>query len=75
MSMTGIKATKEAHDIRLSVMEEDLHNMKPMILYITLWSDDFEVNNTRKSHSVWIQTVTICPPPDDVTSSKYTYLL
>ena len=47
-----------------------------MILYINLWSDDFEPNVYRKNRkSIWIKTVSICPPRDKITSPMYTYVL
>ena len=47
-----------------------------MILYLLFWSDDFEEAMLCKTkNSVWIKTVTICPPQYQITSSKYTYVL
>ena len=47
-----------------------------MILYLIFWSDDFEGSMLRKNkNSVWIKTVTISPPPDQQTSTKYTYVI
>ena len=47
-----------------------------MILYLLFWSDDFEGSMLRKNkNSVWLKTVTICPPHDQVTSTKFTYVI
>ena len=47
-----------------------------MILYLLFWSDDFEGAMLRKNKkSVWIKTVTICPPRDQITSTKYMYVV
>ena len=33
-------------------------DIDPYILFVTLWSDDFEVNHTRKNcNSTWIKTI------------------
>jgi len=72
----GITSCKEASKMRQSVRDDSDDNLHPMILYINLWSDDFEPNVYRKNRkSIWIKTVTICPPPDKTTSPMYTYVL
>ena len=48
----------------------------PLIFYVTFWSDDFEGAMLRKNKkSIWIKTITICPPSNQTTSTKYTYVL
>ena len=72
----SIETTKEVEDIinNINRSHNDINSLKPMILYIILWSDDFEANNTRKNrNSTWIKTVTICPPKEYNTSTLYTY--
>ena len=72
----GITSCKEAMKMRQLVRDEVEDNLHPMILYINLWSDDFEPNAYRKNRkSIWIKTVTICPPHDQTTSPMYTYVL
>ena len=40
-------------------------NIDPYVLFVTLWSDDFEVNHTRKNrNSTWIKTVTFASTND-----------
>ena len=47
-----------------------------MILYVISWSDDFEGAILRQNRkSVWIKNITICPPQDQITSSKYSYVI
>ena len=77
MINTGISKCKMALQMRNSVKEElKDSNISPMILYINLWSDDFEPNVYRKNRkSIWIKTVSICPPRDKITSPMYTYVL
>ena len=74
---TGILSSKESLKMRQSIKDElQDSNIHPMILYINLWSDDFEPNVYRKNRkSIWIETVTICPPRDKITSPMYTYVL
>ena len=48
----------------------------PLIFYVTLWSDDFEGAMLRKNKkSIWVKTITIFPPSNQKTSTKYTYVL
>ena len=54
---------------RLDVVE------KPMVLYVIFWSDDFEVTYVKTTSSVWVHTVTVCPPPGHTTSPRYTHAL
>lgn len=50
--------------------------IKPMIIYITFWSDDFEACLLRGNQkSIWIKTVTINSMEYESTSSKYTYAI
>ena len=49
------------------------NNCDPYVFLIIIWSDDFEVNHTRKNrNSTWLKTVTIVPPPNMSTSKKHT---
>ena len=72
----SINNTKESFDIIQSVRSR-LHRfdeIQPIILTITLWSDDFDANHTRKNRkSTWVQTITICPPKISSTSPLHTY--
>ena len=56
----GIKGTKYAESVRKEVKEAVGENMDPMILYMSIWSDNFEASTHRSNDcSIWIKTVTI----------------
>ena len=66
-----------SHKIRAKV-STSLKNstISPLILYVILWSDDFEPNNVKQNKkSTWIKTITIAPPTGFQTSSKHTYVI
>mmetsp|Transcript_24279 Transcript_24279/g.52903 ORF Transcript_24279/g.52903 Transcript_24279/m.52903 type:complete len:469 (+) Transcript_24279:2812-4218(+) len=45
-----------------------------ILLYLHLWSDDFEGSRLKNNQqSVWVLTVTICPPPGKSSSTDYTF--
>ena len=74
-TLSGVAACKQANMFREEVQKQ-YADTNPMILYLLFWSDDFEGAMLRKNkRSVWIKTVTICPPRDQVTSTKYTYVV
>ena len=59
-------------------VKQTLHqsSISPLIIYIILWSDDFEPNNVKQhKKSTWIKTVTFAPPLHCQTSSKHTYVI
>ena len=73
----SLTQTKEARKILEKVQtlpyNSDLYG-EPLILYVIIWSDDFEPNHTRKNrNSIWLKTVSICPPPCLKASSLYTF--
>ena len=45
--------------------------LSSVIFPIIPWSDDFQLTSNQKS--VWVMTVTICPPPGKGTSPNYTF--
>ena len=64
-----ILCLKLKNNIRLSTIS-------PLIIYIILWSDDFEPNNVKQhKKSTWIKTVTFAPPKHYQTSSTHTYII
>ena len=72
----SIECTKEAEDIinRIKDSNNIAETSNPIVIYVILWSDDFEANHTRKNrNSTWVKTVTICPPKSHTTSPLYTY--
>lgn len=71
----GISACNQAVQIRQEVAKT-FYEEVPLIFYVTFWSDDFEGAMLRKNKkSIWIKTITICPPSNQTTSTKYTYVL
>ena len=72
----GIAACEQANKIRYEASKNYDSNAQPMILYLLFWSDDFEGAMLRKNkNSVWLKTVSICPPHEQVTSTKFTYVI
>ena len=72
----GIAACEQANKIRHEASKNYESNAQPMILYLLFWSDDFEGAMLRKNkNSVWLKTVSICPPHEQVTSTKFTYVI
>jgi hypothetical protein len=52
------------------------HDVPALVLYFNEWSDDFDpsLSSTRNNRgSVWMKSVTIAPPPNQLHSLKYTY--
>ena len=46
-------------------------NIDPLVLFVTLWSDDFEVNHTRKNrNSTWMKTISFAAT-NNMSTSKY----
>ena len=68
---------RRSHDILKEVYDENkVNNCDPYVVLVIIWSDDFEVNHTRKnSNSTWLKTLTIIPPPNMTTSKKHTNAL
>ena len=74
---SSIPKEKICDSIR-SKVKQNLHesSISPLIIYIILWSDDFEPNNVKQhKKSTWIKTVTFAPPLHCQTSSKHTYII
>ena len=64
----------QSYNILKKVYDENYHNnCDPYVFLVIIWSDDFEVNHTRKNrNSTWLKTVTLVPPPNMSTSKKHT---
>ena len=70
----ALSLTKEADNIRQAIKNGLNSTVVPLILYIIVWADDFEVYRVKKNRqSAWIMTVTICPPMGMNASNLYTY--
>ena len=56
--------------------QNDINDSLPLILCVILWLDDFEANDVKKNcKSVWVKTMTICPPPALTSCPHYTHAL
>ena len=69
--------SKICNDIRLKVKSSlSSSNISPLILYLIIWSDDFEPNHVKQfKKSTWIKTITISAPQHCQTSSRHTYVI
>ena len=64
----------QAMKISSGVSQEEQRKTK--IGFVYFWSDGFlNCFIKQKDNSVWIFTVTICPPEEEKSSGKYTYVL
>ena len=51
-------------------------NVSPLIIFTSIWSDDFEPNSVKKTKSsIWMKTLTICPRDYQQTSKHHTYII
>ena len=68
--INDISQTKEAELIRNNIRNKFHRDSDSItIIYIIVWSDDFEVNHTRTNKSsTWVMTVSISPPSHLKTS-------
>ena len=77
--LNGTKAMDELiNDVnsRHQEMNSEAKLDRTKIGYLLFWSDSFlRCFIKQKENSVWILTVTVCPPEDDKSSSLYTYVL
>ena len=61
-------------------MKETFENyyprIDPYVLFLVIWSDDFEVNHTRRNRSsTWLKTISIVPPSKKDDIDLYTYAI
>ena len=83
MNYDGLNGTKAVEDLLKDVIqamkEENLDDetiLKTNIGWIYFWSDSFlRCFIKQKENSVWVLTVTICPPEDEKSAGKYTFVL
>jgi len=83
-NMQGLNGTRAFSDLVTAVLRHQKKRKTPgdiahkviKIGYIYLWSDGFlNCFIKQKDNSVWIITVTICPPENKKSSGKYTHVL
>ena len=70
-----IVSSKACKAIAAAVKQQRDVPSNTTLLYVIFWSDDFEVTKVKKRKSVWVHTVTICPPHAHATSARYTHAL
>ena len=79
----GLNGTEAVEDLMKDVIkamkEENLDDetiLKTNIGWIYFWSDSFlRCFIKQKENSVWVLTVTICPPENEKSTGNYTYVL
>jgi len=68
--------TRQANTLLKETYSLHLDKCDPYVIFLELWSDDFQVNHTRKNrNSTWLKTVTFCPPRNMTTSKKHTHAI
>ena len=76
ISTDRLEISKEETEIRMSMQNSQEDNVEPLILFINLWSDDFEVNITRKmGDSAWIMIATLSLRLSNESLVKKTYVI
>ena len=75
VSELTISDSEAAKEIVTNISNNIAPDVKPLILHISLWSDDFEVTYVKSTKSVWVHTVTVCPPKGQTSSARYTHAL
>ena len=74
--VTKLSECNHSQKIYSNAMQCNSEDVPPLVLYFNEWSDDFDPSSssTRNNRgSVWMKSVTIAPPPDQLHSLKYTY--
>ena len=75
----GISDCSQSKKIRENVrsrLRAYRQSVFPLIVYVTLWSDDFEPNNMIKhKRKSWLKTITVAPPEHSKVSQNYTYII
>ena len=73
---TGINGTKKAQELLTRLRELSSNPDKTAIGYLIFWSDGFlRTFVKQKDNSIWILTVTICPPTGCAISPFHTHCL
>ena len=68
--------TRQANTLLKETYSSHCGKCDPYVIFLELWSDDFQVNHTRKNrNSTWLKTVTFCPPRNMTTSKKHTHAI
>lgn len=74
---SSINHCQKAKEILQQINEEYLFtDTNPYVLFVTFWSDDFEVNHTRRNrNSTWIKTMTLAGRKSTQTSKHYSHVV
>ena len=74
---SSLLKTRKAQQILLQTENKYKNLVDPYVIFLVIWSDDFEVNHTRKNKSsTWLKTVTFVNDQDDnPDDNQYTYAL
>ena len=68
-----IESSKSKNILRMINQKYANSNIDPHVIFVTFWSDDFEVNHTRRNHnSTWIKTMSIVSSTKTDISKHYT---
>ena len=63
---SSLLKTRKAEQILLQTENKYKNLVDPYVIFLVIWSDDFEVNHTRKNKSsTWLKTVTFVNDQDD----------
>lgn len=68
-----LKAKQIVHKI---YQQYNTTSIDPYVMFVSFWSDDFEINQTRKNRSsTWIKTMSLITTEKTDTSKHYTHLV
>ena len=72
----SLLTTQKARDILEEVYNGNNHDAKPHVLFLVIWSDDFEINRTRKNKSsTWLKTLTFVSTDTNSCDESLTYAI
>ena len=73
----GLNGTTAMREMYERLKNDQSYTIHTKIGYLLLWSDAFKVSYVRsKDNSIWIATVTLCPPQTSAKISKFhTYIV
>ena len=73
---TTLLSTNKVYHILKEVYDKYKHEIDPFVLFVVIWSDDFEVNRTRKNKSsTWLKTLTFVSSVADNKLNDDTYAI
>ena len=76
MNNQSLIITLKARDILEEVYNGNNHDVKPEVLFLVIWSNDFEINRTRKNKSsTWLKTLTFVSTDINSCDESFTYAI